>query len=110
MRFENIGGNELARSEIPILVVKQNTVPSWIKSNAGWWCKNSISDRDFLKGTEYLITNGVIRVSMPNQDSASGTVPQWVKMNACWWVDGSISDGEFTSAIAFLVKIGLINP
>jgi hypothetical protein len=110
LRFENLGGNSLARTEIPILVVKQNAIPSWIKNNAGWWCANSISDNDFLKGIEYMIAQDVIHVPASNRDENTAKVPQWVKNNSCWWADGSISDDEFVNAIAFLVKIGLISP
>ena len=37
-------------------------VPSWIKTNAGWWSERKISDGDFLKGVQFLIENGIITV------------------------------------------------
>ena len=35
-------------------------LPDWIKNNAGWWNKGLLSDKDFIKGMEYLIENGII--------------------------------------------------
>ena len=40
-----------------------NEIPSWIKNNADWWSQGMISDDDFLKGIEFLVSNGIIVVS-----------------------------------------------
>lgn len=37
-------------------------IPSWIRSSAGWWANGQISDNDFVKGIEYLISNNIIRI------------------------------------------------
>lgn len=37
-------------------------LPSWIKSNARWWEKDLITDDDFIKGIEYLVSNRIIIV------------------------------------------------
>ncbi len=37
-------------------------IPAWIKTNAGWWADGQISDQDFVKGIQWLITNGIIVV------------------------------------------------
>lgn len=37
-------------------------IPSWIKNNAGWWADGMITDDDFVKGIQYMITNGIISV------------------------------------------------
>ncbi|MDE1867865.1 MAG: peptidase, partial [Thaumarchaeota archaeon] len=37
-------------------------IPAWIKNSAGWWASNEISDDDFVKGVQYLISNGIIKV------------------------------------------------
>jgi len=44
-------------------MMEKNTIPSWIKNNAGWWADNKINDNDFLTGIEYLIENGIINVN-----------------------------------------------
>ena len=36
-------------------------IPSWIKNNAGWWADGLISERDFVKGIEFLISQGIVR-------------------------------------------------
>ncbi|MGC1709467.1 MAG: hypothetical protein WA799_06675 [Nitrosotalea sp.] len=37
-------------------------IPAWIKTNAGWWADGQISDGDFVKGIQWLISNGIIVV------------------------------------------------
>ena len=37
-------------------------IPSWIKNNAGWWADGQITDDDFVKGIQYLVGQGIIRV------------------------------------------------
>ena len=44
-------------------------VPSWVKNSAGWWAQGSIDDADFLKGIEYLISNGIIFVESNSSES-----------------------------------------
>ncbi|HXG73403.1 MAG TPA: hypothetical protein VNK44_01105 [Candidatus Nitrosotenuis sp.] len=111
LRFENLGGNKLARAEIPIPLVKNHEViPPWIKNNARWWCDDSILDVDFLNGIEYMISQGVIKVRDASISGSEKAVPAWVKNSACWWADGSVTDDEFINSIAFLVKNGIIKP
>jgi len=37
-------------------------IPSWVKNNAGWWADGQITDDDFVKGIQYLVGQGIIRV------------------------------------------------
>ncbi len=37
-------------------------IPSWIKNNADWWNQRLISDDDFVKGIQYLVEQGIIKV------------------------------------------------
>ena len=110
VRFENLGGNRLARAEIPLMVstIDGQEVPSWIKNNAGWWCQKLISDDEFLRGVEYLIDKNIIDVGTQAQSTSQKGIPEWVRSNSCWWSNNSISDNEFVSGIAYLVKVGII--
>jgi len=38
-------------------------VPEWVKNTASWWAADQIDDRSFLQGIQYLIKEGVIKVS-----------------------------------------------
>lgn len=42
---------------------KDYNIPNWIKNNAKWWADGQISDNDFVKGIEFLIKIGIIRIS-----------------------------------------------
>ena len=85
-------------------------VPSWVKSNAGWWADGTISETEFLTGIEFLVKDGIIVVPPTSVSSeTSDSVPAWVKNNAGWWAEGIVSDGEFVNAIQHLMKTGLIS-
>ena len=38
-------------------------VPAWIKNNAGWWADGQIDDSSFVSGLQWLISNGIMKVS-----------------------------------------------
>jgi len=38
------------------------SIPDWIKNNAEWWSQGLITEDDFVKGIEFLVKNGIIRV------------------------------------------------
>ena len=42
--------------------VSETKVPDWIKNNAKWWSEGQITDDDFVKGIQYLVEKGIIRV------------------------------------------------
>ena len=85
-------------------------VPNWIKNNAKWWSEGLITDRDFLKGIEFLITEKIIFIpNLPEQATTqSNTVPEWIKNVAKWWADGLIDENEFLKGITFLVENKII--
>ncbi len=37
-------------------------IPGWIKNNADWWSQGLISDDDFVKGIQYLVEQGIIKI------------------------------------------------
>jgi len=41
---------------------QSNEIPSWIKNNADLWSQGLISDDDFVKGIQYLVEQGIIKV------------------------------------------------
>jgi hypothetical protein len=89
---------------------KENSIPSWIKTNAGWWADGSIDDSSFIQGIQFLIKDGIIQVDASSSSNAiSNEIPSWIKTNAGWWADGSIQDSDFILGIQHLVKSGIIN-
>lgn len=84
-------------------------IPKWVKNNAGWWAEDLIGDSDFVKGLEYLINNGSIKVeNSESTGTSSKEIPSWIKTNASWWAAGQISDADFLKGIEFLIKDGII--
>ena len=89
--------------------LEENTIPYWIKNNAGWWSKNKISDDEFISGIEYLIKNKIINVnSKNNQKDPVNTIPDWIKNNAGWWSKNKISDDDFIVGIEYLIENNII--
>jgi len=40
-----------------------NEIPVWIKNNAGWWSEDLITEKEFIDGLQWLISNGIILVT-----------------------------------------------
>ncbi|MCV0393190.1 MAG: peptidase [Nitrosopumilus sp.] len=90
-------------------VVSNPEIPNWIKNNAKWWSSTSISDSDFIRGLEYLIEEGLIKISPSERSKISDQmIPNWIKNNAKWWSENQISDDDFLKSIQYLVKKGII--
>jgi hypothetical protein len=85
-------------------------IPQWIKNNAKWWSEGQIGDSGFIKGIQYLMQNGIMKIpTLTTNMSQSNQIPTWVKNNAGWWADGTISDSDFVSGIQYLVSEGIIH-
>ena len=87
----------------------QTKIPSWIKNNAKWWADGTIGDDEFVKGVQYLIQSGLMKIPQGNSASSSShQIPIWIKKNAGWWADGTIGDDEFVKGVQYLVTSGII--
>ena len=106
-------------STSPIIISSswaEESIPSWIKNNAGWWASGMITEDEFLKGIEYLINNNIILIDstidekayIPTDTSATNRVPDWVKNNAGWWAGDLIGDNDFLNGIKYLINKGII--
>ena len=41
----------------------ETSIPGWIKNNAGWWADGQIDDSSFVSGIQWLISNGIMKIS-----------------------------------------------
>jgi len=41
----------------------ETSIPGWIKNNAGWWADGQIDDSSFVSGLQWLISNGIMKIS-----------------------------------------------
>ncbi len=104
-------GNQTEELPITQNLAQQETVqiPNWIKHNARWWSAGQLDDYDFVKGIQYMMQNGIIKIPQTKiGNSTSATIPSWIKHNAGWWSSGQLSDEEFVKAIQWLVSNGII--
>ena len=94
--------------DTPLLTTLE--IPEWIKTNAGWWADDSISQTEFLKTIEFLIKQNILIIPdiAKSGETSSEPVPEWIKNNAGWWADGSIDDEAFVNGIQYLVEQGII--
>ncbi len=85
-------------------------IPSWVKNNAKWWSQGQVGDSEFVKGIQYLIQSGIMKIppTQAGTGSASQGIPSWVKNNAAWWSEGQISDSEFVKGIQYMISSGII--
>jgi len=93
----------------------QDTIPSWIKNNAGWWADDNIDDFTFAQGIGFLIKNKIIQIyDLPTTSDGEVviemgiTIPAWIKNNAGWWADDKILDSDFLHGIKYLVENNII--
>jgi len=88
---------------------KQIIVPSWIKTNAGWWANNQINDDSFVKGIKYLIKEDIMRIPETKAGTVtSQEIPSWIKQNAEWYASGQITDESFVNGIQWMIKNGIM--
>ena len=84
-------------------------IPVWIKNNAGWWASGQIDDVEFIKGIQYLIKSGDIKIAKTGSaEKTTDSIPVWVKNNADWWSKNEVSNQEFISSIQYLIDQGII--
>jgi len=91
-------------------VLAEETIPAWIKNNAGWWADGQIDDNSFVSGIQWLISNDVMIIPHTEQGTGDGSnvIPAWIKNNAGWWADGQIDDTSFIQNIQFLIENRII--
>ena len=92
-----------------IIIEPEVVIPSWIKSNAGWWAEDKIEDSDFVLGIQFLIIEGIVSIP-PTEPSNSNSqeIPEWIKNNAGWWSEDLISDLDFVLGIQYLISNGIM--
>ena len=58
-------------SATSILAQPQYEIPEWIKNNVKWWTEEKIDDKSFVSGIEFLISDGIIDVSITQKTVSS---------------------------------------
>jgi len=98
-------------------ITNDKVIPVWVKSNAKWWADGKLDNQNFISGLEYLVNEGIIKVSStntsdgPTSTSDSPTITEiqpWIKSTAGWWADDKISENEFVTAIQWLITNNII--
>ncbi len=108
-QIEIIGTDALSIGLDEIISEPVIQIPSWVKSNAGWWAAGQISDSDFVLGIQFLITEGVMSIPPTESGtSSSQEIPNWIKSNAEWWSNDQITDSDFVSGIQYLISNGIM--
>src|SRR2546421_11391252 len=91
------------------VMAERYSIPSWIKNNAEWWYDGKINDSDFVQGMQYLVNQGIIKISQTTTTSnLSQVIPIWIKALARGWADNQMSDEDFVKGIQYLVDQGII--
>ena len=44
------------------VVKSEYDIPQWLRDNAKWWSEGLITDKDYISGIQYLISQGVLKV------------------------------------------------
>jgi len=70
------------------------SVPDWVKNNAKWWSEGSITESDYIKSLEFLITQGIIQIQIPITEVTAAQT--------------ALSDGERAQSFVVHFSDGLI--
>ena len=99
-----------ASTSFKILGTDTIVIPSWVKNLGKWWSQELVTDKDFVRGIEYLIKEKIIIMSESERQGSSSitNIPTWIKTNVGWWADNRISDSDFALGIQYLIKNGII--
>ncbi len=90
-------------------IKKIESVPDWVKNNAGWWAEDEITDVEFTSSLQFLIHNEIIKIEHVEASANTVTsIPFWVKNNAGWWAEDKITETDFLSGIYFMIENGII--
>jgi hypothetical protein len=91
-------------------VTNDQIIPVWVKTNAKWWSDDTIDNESFVSGIEYLVNEGIIKVSLPdsNDNPSVSELQPWIKNTAGWWAEDMITDDEFLAAIEWLISNHII--
>jgi len=91
-------------------ITNDEVIPVWVKTNAKWWSDDEIDSENFISGIEYLVNEGIIKVSLQETTSNASVseLQSWIKNTAGWWADDMISDDEFLTAIEWLISNNII--
>ena len=46
-----------------VIAESETSIPAWIKNSAGWWADGQIDDNTFVSGLQWLISNGIMKIS-----------------------------------------------
>lgn len=112
MHYEvkTIDWSELGKSSVQSGQTPAAAIPGWIKNTAKWWSQGSLTDDDFTKGIQYLISKKIIQVtSTQTRSKTSHAIPAFVKNTAKWWSEGQVSDSDFIKSVQYLVENGVIS-
>ena len=53
----------IGQAEPEVTPTAETSIPSWIKNNAGWWADGQIDDSSVVSGLQWLISNGIMKIS-----------------------------------------------
>ena len=63
-----------ASTSFKILGTDMIVIPSWIKNLGKWWSQGLVTDKDFVRGIEYLIKEKIIIIPESEHQSSSGKI------------------------------------
>jgi hypothetical protein len=55
------------------VLADSSSIPEWVKNNAKWWSEGSISEGEYLKSLEYLISKEIINIPQKIEVTAAKT-------------------------------------
>ena len=77
----------------------EQSVPTWVKNNAGWWADDQISEIEFVNSLQYLIKVDIMVVpqveKLESSTMKTSDYPDWLINNPSWQAAKEFTDSPF---------------
>lgn len=55
------------------VTAQQTSIPSWVKNTALWWGQGQISDAEFIKAIQWMVSNNIIKIPSSSTQTTNQT-------------------------------------
>ena len=98
-------GNMIRNSFVVTVGYNIVQIPNWFKQITQFWINQNISDEQYAKTLDFLLSEKVIHVPTSKFKNATETdIPIWIRANAQKWINDEISDDEFAIVLDWLTR------
>ena len=98
-------GNLIRNSFVVTVGYNIVQIPNWFKQITQFWINQNISDEQYIKTLDFLLSEKVIHIpTFKFKNEKETDIPIWIRINAQKWINDEISDDEFAIVLDWLTR------